>query len=174
MIKRAAVLVAAAVLAAPLALDAQTIELPTARAGLWEVSMEMMAGVPPVKTQMCIDGTMNREMMAQTLKNVGQDCKMDLKRQGSTYVMDTDCKVSGMTVKTKSTMTGDFQSSYTVRIEGTMDPGGGKPAMPVSMTQTAKWKSADCGSLKPGDVVMPGGIKVNVKEMKSLPQGGTR
>ena len=176
MNKRTALL-AAAVLAAPLALNAQTLELPKQKAGLWDVALEMFAGMPAIVMQMCVDEAHAREMMDNALKRIGKDCKTTtLKRQGTDYVLDSECTISGMAVKSKTTISGDLGSAYTVRVEGMMDglPRGGKGPVPIAMTQRATWKGADCADLKPGEIRMPGGVKVNVKDMKSLPAGGLR
>jgi Protein of unknown function (DUF3617) len=178
MNKRTALLAAAA-LASPLALSAQTLDLPKQKAGLWEVAVEMLAGMPSMTMQMCIDDAHAREMLDHALKRVGKDCKTDLKRQGTDYVLDSQCTISGMAVKSKTTISGDLGSDYTVRMEGTMDglPGADKGSFPIAMTQRAKWKGVDCADLKAGEIRMPGGIKVNVKDikdLKSLPAGGLR
>jgi hypothetical protein len=36
------------------------------------------------------------------------------------------------------------------------------------MTQTAAWKGADCAGMKPGDMTVPGGLRVNVEQLKAL------
>ena len=89
-------------------------------------------------------------------------------RQGSTYTVDSECTLSGTAIKSKTAISGDFGSAYTVRTEGTIG------AEPMLIAQTAKWKSADCAGMKPGDIGLLGGIKINIKQMKSLPAGGMR
>ena len=42
--------------------------------------------------------------------------------------------------------------------------GGGLPA--VKMTIESKWLGACAADQKPGDVIMPGGVKVNVPELQ--------
>jgi hypothetical protein len=49
-----------------------------------------------------------------------------------------------------------------------MDGGGGKGAQSMLTTQTASWKGADCPGMKPGDITMFGGVKVNIKQLKAL------
>lgn len=162
------VLLAAAALVTPLALRAQTLDLPPRKTGLWEINMESSGGLPSMTTRMCIDAATDREMMDYALKQTGRDCKTALRREGSTYTIDTDCTVGGAAVKSKTVISGDFKSAYIARIEGTIEgmPGGGKGSQPIRMTQTAKWKSADCPGMKPGDISMLGGIKINIKQMK--------
>jgi hypothetical protein len=35
-------------------------------------------------------------------------------------------------------------------------------------TQTATWKSADCPGMKPGDISLFGGVKMNINQLKAL------
>ena len=167
MSRSTAFLIAVAALTVPLGLGAQTLDLPQRKAGLWEIAMEGVAG-RSFTSRMCIDAATDREMMDYALKQAGGDCKSAVKRQGTTYTVDSECTVSGMAVKSKTVILGDFSSAYTVRTEGTM----GTEAMLI--TQTAKWKGADCAGMRPGDIGLLGGFKINIKQMKSPPAGGMR
>jgi hypothetical protein len=173
MSRTATFLCAVFALTLPLALGAQTLDLPQRKAGLWEIAMEGVAGTS-MKSLMCIDAEIDREMMDYTLKSLGQDCKNALKRERSTYTVDSECMIGGVATKAKTVISGDFSSAYTVRIEGTMEGGTVKGKQPILVTQTAKWKGADCAGMKPGDVSLPGGIKINIKQLKSVPAGGMR
>jgi hypothetical protein len=168
----AAVLLAGVALAAPLA-SAQTLDLPARKAGLWEVTttLEKPKGVPAFTSKMCLDPATDRELLNHGLKLTGSKCRsLTSKRQGQSYVIDADCSFGGAASKTKTVITGDFASAYTLRMEGTVEgaPGTGKGSQTTLMTQTATWKSAECPRMKPGDMTMPGGLKVNVKQLKAL------
>jgi len=170
MNRPAALLLAAAALAAPLALRAQTLDLPPRKAGLWEVTtaIEKPRGMPSMAAQMCLDAVTDRDLMENALRLTGGKCKsLATKRQGQTYVIDADCTFGATASKTKTVITGDFSSAYTVRTEGTLETGADKGPQPTLMTQTARWKGADCPGMKPGDVSMFG-IKTNIKQLKSL------
>lgn len=169
-----ALLLAAAALAAPFALRAQTLDLPARKAGLWEITtaIEKPRGMPSLAAQMCLDAATDRDLMENTLRLTGGKCRsLTTKRQGQTYVIDADCTFGATAAKTKAVITGDFSSAYAVRAEGTMEGGPGSDKGPQStlMTQTAKWKSADCPGMKPGDVSVFG-IRTNIKQLKSLQQ----
>jgi hypothetical protein len=170
MHKPTAVLLAAAVLAAPLALNAQPLDLPPRRPGLWEVttSIAKPKEMPAFTAQMCLDAPTDRELMEHGLKLSGTCKSLSTKRDGKTIVIDADCTLSGKATQSKTVITGDFQSAYTVRSEGTMESDGGKPPQATLVTQTATWKGADCPGMKPGDMTMFGGIKVNIKQIKAL------
>src|SRR5262245_65291892 len=176
MSRSGTLLLAAAGLAAPLALNAQSPDLPPRKPGLWEVTtiVEKPMAMPPVSAQMCLDAATDREMMDHALKLTGSKCtSLNTRRQGRTYVIEADCQFGGMATKSKVVISGDFSSAYTLRSEGTTEgaPGAGKAPRSALMTQTATWKSADCPGMRPGDTTLFGGIKVNIKQMKSLPPG---
>jgi hypothetical protein len=54
---------------------------------------------------------------------------------------------------------GDFDSSYTMTVSGDGAAGG------QSLTMEAKWIGPCREGQKPGDIMMPGGIKLNVRSL---------
>jgi hypothetical protein len=97
-----------------------------------------------------------------------------MSREGDSLVIDATCEVSGMKITSHSVMSGDFQSAYTIEI--TSDIEGAPSGMPAksTMTQAATWIGEECtGGLEPGDMLMPGGMKMNTRNMmKGLGPGG--
>ena len=79
-----------------------------------------------------------------------------------------------MKANSRSVIDGDFQSAYTV--ETTTEMSGPMAAMAGGSNvskQEARWVSAECGDgLKPGDMLMPGGMKMNINEMMKMMGGG--
>jgi hypothetical protein len=163
-------LLGAAALTMPFALGAQTLDLPPRKAGLWDIStmVEKPAGMPAITAQMCLDPNTDRDLMDHALNLTGGNCKsVTTKREGKTLVLAAECTFGGKATRSRTVISGDFQSAYTARTEGTMDRGSKGPQSTVT-TQTATWKSADCPGMKPGDITMFGGVKVNVKQLKAL------
>lgn len=166
-------LVALAALA-PLTAAAQMLELPPRKPGQWEMRMvtEKPAGGPTITSQMCIDAATDREIMEFGLKMSKGNCqRFDMKKTGAGWVIDAACAFGPVKNVTKTTITGDFQSSVNVRMEGTMEgiPGAGSGPQPTLMTQIATWKGAACpDGMKPGDISLGNGIKMNVKQMQQL------
>jgi hypothetical protein len=79
-----------------------------------------------------------------------------------------------MKATSRSVITGDFQSAYTV--ETTTEMSGPMVAMAGKNVsrQEARWVSAECSDgLKPGDMLMPGGMKMNVEEMQKMMGGAS-
>jgi hypothetical protein len=170
----AAVAAAALLLAAPLPRAAQTIDLPPRKPGLWEVTVavEKPRRMAPITTRMCIDAATDREAMDFMLRLSKDSCqRYEMKKAGATWLIDSVCTIGPVKSAARVTIAGDFQSSVTMRVEGTTEGGftGGTGPQPTLITQKATWKSADCGTLKPGDLGMPGGIRLNIKQLRSLP-----
>ena len=181
MMRPAAALLAAAVTAVPIALGAQALNLPPRKAGLWEVTTvierqkatetppaEKSRASPPISAQMCLDAATDRELMDYTLKFTEGTCRsLTSKREGKSIVIDADCTFGGKVTKSRTVITGDFQSAYTMRTEGIME-GGSKGPQAMLTTQTASWKSSECPNMKPGDITLFGGVKVNINQLKAL------
>ena len=172
--RRVAILltVAAAAAAAAVAARAQAIDLPARKPGLWDMKMvtEKPAGIPGFNAQMCIDAATDRDLFDFGLKMSKDSCRRyEVKRAGSTWIIDADCNIGPVKSATKTTISGDFQSTIDVRIEGTTEGlPGTKGPQPTLITQTARWTSACVNGLRPGDIVVGGGLKMNVKQVKEL------
>jgi hypothetical protein len=146
---------------------------PPRKPGQWEMRMvtEKPAGGPQVTAQTCIDAATDREMMEFGLKMSKDTCKRyDVKRAGGTWTIDAECAFGPVKNVSRTTISGDFQSTMTVRIEGTTEGmPGTKGPQPTLMTQTTRWVGAACADgMKPGDISMGNGIKFNIKQMKGL------
>jgi hypothetical protein len=132
---------------------------------------EQPAGGPTITSQMCVDAATDREMMEFGLKMSKGSCqKFDMKRAGPGWVIDAQCAFGPVKTVTKTTISGDFQSILTMRVEGTAEgiPGAGSGPQPTVMTQTATWKGACTDGMKPGDVSLGNGIRMNVKQIQKL------
>lgn len=152
------------------------VELPQRRPGHWEITMSTGTGAAAseVKLQACTDAASERAMMAMGAGMMGQSCQRnEVRRDGEGYVIDADCQMGPMRVVSLTRITGDFQSAYQTRTEGTVSgmPGAGNQR--TLTVQNARFVSTTCqGGLVPGDMLMPGGQKVNVLNMPGLGGGG--
>ncbi|QOZ23524.1 DUF3617 family protein [Bradyrhizobium sp. CCBAU 51753] len=155
-----------------LALSAGTagaVELPTRKAGLWEMKMVRSGGpMPEMTMQHCTDETTDKEMSTAASPMAKEICsKQDVQKTATGYVTDSVCSVAGVTVQGHAEITGDFNSAYTVK--STSHAEGGKAgAHDTTMTIEAKWLGACKADQKPGDMIMPGGMKMNIKDMEKL------
>ena len=150
---------------------AQTADLPLRKAGLWELKMVRTGSAMPEMTmQQCTDESVDKEMNNNVSPMAKQVCsKQDIQKTATGYVSDSVCSVAGMNTTSHAEITGDFNSAYTVKTT-THAQGGpaGAAGRDTTMTLEAKWLGACKPDQKPGDVVMPGGFKVNVKDAAKL------
>jgi Protein of unknown function (DUF3617) len=161
---------ASCVLALLPALAARADEMPGRKPGLWEMKMIRTGSpLPEMTMQHCTDEATDKEMSTAFSPMPKDVCsKRDIQKTATGYVSDTACNVGGMSMTTHSDVTGDFDSAFTVK--STSHSQGGPSALPrdVTMTVEAKWLGACKPDQKPGDIVMPGGFKLNVKDAAKL------
>ena len=151
---------AGAVLAAP-------VEMPNRKPGLWEISIDHGGRIPAQTIQHCTDATTEKDMSATFSPMAKESCtKQDMQKTATGMVIDSTCTFGGMTSVSHAEITGDFNSAYTVKM--TSQNAGGPAAMPRESTTliNAKWLGACKADQKPGDMVMPGGMKMNIKDMQ--------
>jgi Protein of unknown function (DUF3617) len=145
-------------------------DLPIRKPGLWEMKM-VRAGssMPEMTMQHCTDETTDRSMNDAVAPMAKQICsKQEIKKTATGYVGDSVCGAAGVSVTSHSEIVGDFNSAYTVNSTSHSDKGpGGKPLDTVTKIE-AKWVGACKPDQRPGDIVMPGGMKMNVKDLEKL------
>jgi hypothetical protein len=149
---------------------ALAVELPTRKAGLWELKM-LRAGSPnPEMTmQHCTDETTDKKMTTSLSPMAKQNCsKNDTQKTTTGYVTDSVCSFNGTTMTSRSEVTGDFDSGYSLKVTSHNEgPPAGAPR-DTEMTLEAKWLGACPADQRPGDIVMPGGFRMNITDMEKL------
>jgi hypothetical protein len=158
---------------AAFAFTASADDMPTRKAGLWELKMSFDGNqVPPQAMQQCIDPATDKEMSqppGMEGVDVEKACKRNISRSGDTMTIDSTCTFSGRTTQSHTTVTGSFDSAYSMKVAVQSDPPSPRGVMNVSMD--AKYLGACKPDQKPGDIVMPGGVKINLADMKKLRAG---
>jgi Protein of unknown function (DUF3617) len=153
-------------------LPALTAELPSRKAGLWEVktTFENRTGAG-LAVQQCIDAATDQLMQSSAGPLAQAACsKRDIQMSGNTVTIDSVCSLGGKTATSHAVITGSFDSAYTMTVTSESDalPGG-----KMTMTMAAKWLGPCTADQKPGDIIMGNGIKVNILEMrKRVPSQG--
>jgi hypothetical protein len=144
-------------------------ELPTRKAGLWEMKVAKVGGVIPEMTmQHCTDEATDKDMINTVSPLAKQICtKQEVQKTATGYVTDAVCSVAGVSMTSHSEISGDFNAAYSVTTKSHLDKG------PDSVRDTTTKIEAkylgDCKpGQKPGDIVMPGGFKLNVKDAEKL------
>jgi hypothetical protein len=153
-------------------------DMPPRKAGLWEVKMTMEGvGMPPMTSHQCVDAETDQQMNTIGSGMSRSMCsKQEVKRVGDSIVVDSVCNIGGMTTTSHGVMTGDFNAAYTVRV--TSKRQGGPPQAGPAETKmliAAKWTGPCKADQKPGDIIMPGGMKMNIRDLANMPglPGGT-
>src|ERR1700729_980058 len=151
------------------ALEARAVELPLRKPGLWEMKVVRTGSpMPQMWMQHCTDETTDKQMSTAFSPLSKEICsKNDIQRTTTGYATDSVCSVAGASMTSHSDITGDFNSAYTVKTTSHTERG---PAAlhDTTMAIEAKWLGPCKADQKPGDIVMPGGFKLNVKDAEKL------
>jgi hypothetical protein len=169
-----------AALTALVATPASAQDLPTRKPGLWEMKMVFDGSPMPAQSMRhCIDQATDKAMQAQYGGGGAQGAtcsKQDFKTAGGTMTFDTVCKIGPATTTTKGTITGSFDSAYTMNIATTSTGGPSIPGRPpggeMKMAIEAKYLGACEAGQKPGDILMSNGMTMNVKDIPKVPGMG--
>ncbi len=150
------------------AVGAAADQLPVRKPGLWEMKVvKTGSSLPDMTMQHCTDETTDKDMSNMVSPLAKQSCsKQDVQKTATGYVGDSVCTVAGVSMTSHSDIVGDFNSGYTVKTTAHIERGG-KPLDTVT-TIEAKWLGACKADQKPGDIVMPGGFKMNIKDAEKL------
>ena len=160
--------VAAAMLVAGLQ-TAAAVELPTRKSGLWEMKMLPSADMPGMTMQHCTDETTDKRMSDAFMPMAKNMCsKNETQRTAAGYVTDSICTFAGITSVSRAETIGDFNSAFTVKTTSKMQ--NAPKSIPSDSVSTieAKWLGACTAGQKPGDIMMPGGMKMNIKDFEKM------
>jgi Protein of unknown function (DUF3617) len=149
--------------------DARADDLPARKPGLWEITIQSdraPAKRPMGAVQQCMDEATEKLMRDFGGGGAKRDCaRQDMRREGGKLVVDSVCKIDvgagSSTATTHAVISGDFNTAYHMESHSTYSP----PFMghaDGAMTMDAKWLGPCQAGQKPGDVIMPGGMKMNL------------
>ncbi len=155
---------AAALAGVSIAAEAAGIDLPARKPGQWEIKVtpKTAGASPTMTTQLCLDAASDAALMAQGL-SMSTGCTTHQSRDAAgNMVFDATCDIGGRKTKSHAVISGDFQSRYVIDVVA--DSEGGSPSLPKhsEVRQEAAWKGACAAGMKPGDMMLPGGRKVNI------------
>ena len=134
--------------------------------GLWEqhVSVDGLEGVQT--TQLCIDKASEGKLSLYSARATAGHCTTNqiLRKTDGTWAFSSVCDLgSGGKVTTAGTITGDVSRAYTVQSDSTT-VGAAVPQMngEHKVNITAAWQGPCRPGQKGGDLILPGGIKMNI------------
>jgi hypothetical protein len=146
---------------------AAAAELPIRKPGLWEIKIKLTGGAAPTAMMKhCTDETIDRQMSTMFNPLAQQPCPSnDIQKHPDRYTIDSVCRADNKSVTLHSDITGDFTTSYMVVTETkTQEEPDSEPAV-TNMTLEGRYLGPCKAEQKPGDVVMAGGLRVNLKNM---------
>ena len=121
---RRLVLIAAGLLAAA---PAFAFDMPTRKAGLWELKMEFVgSNLPGREMKQCTDVSADKLMTANFGGSTQESCsKHDVSNSGGIITVDSVCKFGEATSTSHAVISGSFDSAYTVEVTSKRE--GGRP-----------------------------------------------
>ena len=137
-------------------------QLPTRKAGLWESTISGTSSLAAEGGTLkhCIDAETDRAAMTGALS--AKTCQQGpVVKTAAGYEVEATCKVGEMTSKSKSIVTGDFNSKVTVNVTSHISTGSG-PAKESKTTIEARYIGPCEAGQKPGDVILPDGKVIRV------------
>ena len=148
---------------------ARAVDEPVRKAGLWEMKMVRTGSpMPEMTMQHCTDEATDKAMSTGFAPAANETCsKHDLQKTATGYASDSVCSIAGTSITSHTDIVGDYNSAYTVKSTSRSEHPPA-PARDSTMTIEAKWLGACKPDQKPGDIVMPGGFKMNIKDAEKL------
>lgn len=143
--------------------------LPKRKSGLWEISTASSASARNDKggmtISMCVDQNSDADWMQGGQQMAQAKCaKQDYKVERDRVTFSSVCNLGKTTATTKGVASGDFNKAYKVEADSTYEPPIGNMKQ-ASTTITAKWLGPCKAGQRPGDMVMPNGMTVNMNDM---------
>lgn len=158
-------LIGLALLAAASAAGAQ--DFPKLKPGLWEVTTtsNRREGAAPRPTSMCLDDSVQQDMYRMSTGMMAGMCsKHDIKVAGGKVTSEAICDLGGTKMQSRAVMTLTGNTAYRTEAHATFDP----PMMGTRESTTViegKHVGACKPGQKPGDMILPGGQTMNMRQM---------
>jgi hypothetical protein len=133
-------------------------EMPSRKAGLWQMTIQPQAGMKPMQMSQCVDA--QSEIAERKKANAAAQCsRQDVSRSGNVTTIDSTCDVGGRRMNSHAVMTMTSETSYRMEIRTATTPA--VQGMPDgAIVQEGKWMGACPADMKPGDMIMPGGVRM--------------
>jgi len=144
------------------------IDMPNRKPGLWEIqTVGGPMGSPTI--QQCTDETTDKDMRTSFGPMGKNMCdKQDIQKTASGFTVDSTCNIAGIASTSHTEISGDFNSAYTIKVSSSRSNGPAGAPTDHTMVMNATWKGVCAEGQKPGDIIMPGGLKMNIKDMQKL------
>ena len=144
------------------------VEVPKRTPGLWKQTM-LVEGVDMLQTvKICLDEASDAKLAWWGQQGFKQSCSKNeiAKQADGSWKFSSVCEGAGVKTTNDGSAVGDFSSKYQLKAESTTT-GAPIPQMNGSRTITidAEWVSECPTGMKPGDMDLPNGQRVNMLEV---------
>jgi hypothetical protein len=145
------------------------ITLPERKAGLWELKTMMDEGNGPrdQTMKMCVDERMEKNTVLASISDHKANCSTyNVKVDNGSTTVDADCIYNERQVMSTTTMSGDFKTTFEIKIQSTTsDPEKKDQSVVIkrTITQLGKYLGDTCGDLKPGEAQAVDGTRILVQ-----------
>ena len=144
-------------------------DMPKRKPGLWQIETRMAAGPGMGAIKQCIDEKTDdfSQQLGEQHKN--KCSESDIRNTGDKILVHSVCKMGTSIATTDATITGRFDSDYRGDIRIKYNP----PLQGMSeaaMTIAAKWLGPCEAGQKPGDMILPNGMKINPQQKRGAKQ----
>jgi Protein of unknown function (DUF3617) len=143
-------------------------DLPLLKPGLWQISATTSHSHRRRTSKLCVDRSTLGLMLDVGAKMPHPNCSRNERHiTGGTMVSDGICRIGKSQSTTHTVVTYHGDSAYDVDIQAHYDP----PLFGRSDStshQSARWIGACPAGMKPGDMLTPEGIKMNLAELAGM------
>ncbi|MBK8335368.1 MAG: DUF3617 family protein [Sterolibacteriaceae bacterium] len=143
-------------------------DMPKRKPGLWQIETTMAAAPAMGPIKQCIDEKTDNFYQQLGEQHKDKCSESEIRNTGDKIVVHSVCRMGGSTATTDATFSGRFDSDYRGDIRVKYNP----PMHGMSestMTIAAKWLGPCAAGQKPGEMILPNGMKINPQQ-----KGGAR
>jgi len=142
--------------------------LPKRKPGLWEMQMSGMGGQPQIM-KLCVDEATDQAMYQMGAQMSGSMCsKYEISVKGNVVLADGVCSIPAPQGKIAMTSHSEtrFDGNTSYKTEGHIkyDPAV-QGRSEANVSSSGRWVGPCATGQKPGDMVMPNGATMNIKDM---------
>jgi len=147
---------------------AAQVEVPKRKPGLWKQTM-LVEGIDVIQTvHLCLDQASDAKLAWWGQQGFKQACsKNEIKKASDgSWSFSSVCEGAGVKTTNDGSAVGDFGSRYQLKAESSTT---GAPIPEMNGTRTitidAEWVGECAADMKPGDMELPNGQRMNMLEM---------
>jgi Protein of unknown function (DUF3617) len=152
------------------AFAAAPADVPSLRPGLWEATAASASRTPPrpAVTRMCLDKHTQRNVLEQLVFAMPRMCsRYRYEMRGGRFVTDSSCTLGASTIEGRTETTFFRDTAYHTEVVGRVGPTG-RLAEQQRAVIDARHVGACPAGMKPGDMVLPNGLTLNLVQMGAL------